>query len=70
VHSGLTTDGALRSVGSDALLAKVTGEFLSPRAQDRLPDIKTYAVFAHGFDDEVHVRMGFIGMQYQGVSVL
>ena len=70
VYSGLAADRALRSVGGDALLAEVTGKLMSPPAQGRLPDVQTYAVFAHGFDDEVHVRMGFIGMQYQGVSVL
>jgi hypothetical protein len=33
VDSGLAADRALRSVGGDALLAKVTGELMSPRAQ-------------------------------------
>jgi hypothetical protein len=45
VDSGLAADRALRSVGGNALLAKVTGELMSPRAQGRLPDVKTHALF-------------------------
>jgi hypothetical protein len=48
----------------------MTDECLAPFAERRLAYIEPFAVLTLGPDNDVHVRMGFIGVKGQGISML
>src|SRR5690348_556022 len=45
-------------------------EFLSPRTQGRLADMKPFPLLAHRPDDHVYVWMWLVSMQHHGVPML
>lgn len=52
------------------MVTQMTGECLAPSAERRFADIEPRALLADGLHDNVHVRMGFIGMEREGVPML
>lgn len=68
--AGLSPHRALGRVRCNAKLLQMRRELLAPMAQRCLSDIQPHALLALGFDDQVHVRMRFVGMQYECVPVL
>ena len=59
-----------RRIGFHSERPQVHRELLTPFPQDVLSDIEADAVFAQGFDDDVHVRMGFVRVQNHRVPML
>jgi hypothetical protein len=66
-HSGPLAGRPLGSLRRDPMVAQMTDECLAPFAECRLTDIEAFAVVALGPDDNVHVRVGFIGVKSQGI---
>jgi len=52
------------------MVTQTTGECLAPFTERRLTDIEPFALLADGLHDNVHVRMGFIGVKGQGIPML
>src|ERR1700730_816799 len=69
-HSGPLAGRPPGSLRDDSVVAQMTDECLAPFAECRLTDIEPFAVVALGPDDNVHMRMGFVGVKSQGIPML
>ena len=59
----LATNGALRSVGWDALLSQMAGKLLAPVTKGSLLDVEANTLLADGFEDDVDVGVGLVSME-------
>ena len=65
-----STDVPLGSVRRDTERPQLPREFESPPPQGLLANVQTLSLFAHGFDQDMHVRVRFISVERHCVSVL
>ena len=54
----------------EVVLAQMAGELLPPAPKVGFPDIEPRPFDVVGTDDQVHVRMGLVGVQHHRVAVL
>ena len=65
-----SANGTLRGIGLDSEIVQVLCKAAAPFAESGLFDIESLTLFTHGFDDDVRLRMGFVGMERHDVAVL
>jgi len=51
------------------MLAQMTCEGLAPSMERHLTDVEPFAIFAEGFEDNMHVGVRLIRVERQGVSM-
>jgi len=69
MSSAFASHRPLGGVRFNALRPQVPGKFAPPFAQGRLPDVQPYTFLADGLYDRVNMRMRFIGVKYERISM-
>jgi hypothetical protein len=56
-------------LGRNSMLAQMTCEGLAPSMERHLTDVEPFAIFAEGFEDNMHMGVRLIRVERQGVSM-